>query len=152
MEGMLRFIISYSVHVDHCILRMSFIEGSFRKRHRTDSAEGTMERTRPTRPRAVDIPPPLRAAPASWGMLKAQIQYAWTYNTAVAKVICDSVQSMHSEDLNSRIVTQSKHLTPSLSFSCNQDARHSEGKSGAHVLVDSEIQSSLPASHNHSHL
>jgi hypothetical protein len=91
---------------------MSPIEGTFRKRHRTDSSVGVVRRPRPNRPRAIDIPLPIRAAPAAWAALTAQIQYAWTYKAAVTKIICDGTRSMHSEDLNSRIVTQRELLTP----------------------------------------
>lgn len=73
----------------------------------------------PNRPHAIDIPKPVWAAPAGWAMLTMQIQYAWTYKAAVAKLICDGAQSMHSEDLSSRIVTQSEPRTASW-FSCCQ--------------------------------
>jgi hypothetical protein len=111
MDGTLEFIFWYRVSliadVDHCI-----IEGPLRKRHHADSAQEDVRRSRQNRPRAIDIPQPVRAAPASWTVLTAQIQYAWTYNAAVAKIICDGARSMHSEDLSSRIVTQSELLTP----------------------------------------
>jgi hypothetical protein len=130
----------------------SIIEGSSQgKRHHTDSTEAGTRRSRPNRPRAVNIPEPLRAAPAAWTMLKAQIQYAWTFKAAVAKIICDGAQSMRSEDLNSRIVTQSEPLTPHcfhVTHKC-----HSQGKSSANFPSNSKEHSSSPHSHHyHSHL
>ena len=63
------------------------------------------------RPSALDIPTPVRAAPQAWSMLNSQIQYAWTYNAAVAKLISDGTPcGMHSEDLSSRIITQGSML------------------------------------------
>lgn len=71
------------------------------------SMESQKGQPRLKRPRALDIPTPLRAAPEAWSMLNSQIQYAWTYNAAVAKLISDGTpRGMHSEDLSSRIIEQ----------------------------------------------
>jgi len=67
--------------------------------------ESQKEQSPLKRPRALDIPMPVRAAPEAWSMLNSQIQYAWTYNSAVAKLISDGTpRGMHSEDLSSRII------------------------------------------------
>lgn len=130
----------------------SIIEGSSQgKCPHTDSTEAAVWRSWPNRPRAIDIPEPLRAAPAAWTTLKAQIQYAWTFKAAVAKIISDGARSMCWEDLNSRIVTQSEPLTPPCFHVAHKC--HSQGKSSANLPSNSKEHSSSPHSHHyHSHL
>jgi hypothetical protein len=92
------------------------------KRQRTESSNATT----PTEKRVRAINPTQRvpAAPASWVMLQQQIQHTWTYNAARAKLITEGVQSMHSEDLSSHIVTKSECLTDSQPLSCHQSVSY----------------------------
>lgn len=86
------------------------------KRSRADSNEvtykagpdGFTKRPYPKRPRAMDIPLPVRAAPESWKNLSESLNTAWTYNASISKTIREGTHSMRMEDLNSRIVTKGK--------------------------------------------
>jgi hypothetical protein len=89
-----------------CVI-LEAAESSSAKRSHSGSPVATTRK----RPRAIEIPQPLRAAPASWAMLSQRMNHTWKYSAALAKVISDGAESMQSEDLSSRIVTESEYPT-----------------------------------------